>query len=261
MPALRFISLSPFGGRYLRISVASARFGSRQTSGSNVNLLNATPLIIGLSRTLHFPLSPFSVLNLRRLAVRDSEALIDRCSYASVYLVQAIKRLLASRHFRQFNISRVRPDSIRIDKAPPINILNAVRQVQRCENCIDMPISSKLHVWLAVLAAGAFAADKKPATHWVATWGASPSAPSSDTEMRRRKLEFDNQTVRLITHVSLGGQQFRLRLANFFGTKALAIGEVHLAIHSSGAGIQPDSDRPVTFSGKTAISVPPGAWS
>src|SRR5205823_4982635 len=85
-------------------------------------------------------------------------------------------------------------------------------------------------------------AKDKPDTHWVATWGASPSAPSADTEMRRRKLEFDNQTVRLITHITLGGEQFRLRLANYYGTKPLAIGEVHLALRGAGAKIQPGSD-------------------
>jgi lysophospholipase L1-like esterase len=109
-----------------------------------------------------------------------------------------------------------------------------------------------------LLAFAATAKDKPAATHWVATWATSPSAAGSDAEMRRRKMEFDNQTVRLITHISLGGERFRVRLANFYGAKALAIGEVHLALRGAGAKIQPGSDRPLTFSGNKAFTIPAG---
>ncbi len=76
------------------------------------------------------------------------------------------------------------------------------------------------------------------ATYWVAALGQVPPPAAADTEMRRRKMEFDNQTIRLITHISLGGQEVRIRLANYYGTKPIAIGEVHLALRSSGASIQ-----------------------
>jgi lysophospholipase L1-like esterase len=126
---------------------------------------------------------------------------------------------------------------------------------------VDMrvPAYPKLYACSILLLALAAAAKEKPAaTHWVATWAASPSAPGTDTEMRRRKMEFDNQTVRLITHISLGGERFRVRLANFYGAKAVAIGEVHLALRGDGPKIQPGSGRPLTFSGKTALTIPPG---
>src|ERR1039458_4965417 len=123
----------------------------------------------------------------------------------------------------------------------------------------DMPTSPKLYACAFALLTIAAAAKEKPAAmHWVATWAASPSAPGTDTEMRRRKMEFDNQTVRLIAHISLGGERFRVRLANFYGTKALAIGEVHLALRGTGPKIQPGSDRPLTFSGNKAIAIPAG---
>jgi len=104
------------------------------------------------------------------------------------------------------------------------------------------------------------AAKQKPdTTHWVATWATTPSAPSPDDQMRRRKMEFDNQTVRLITHISLGGERFRVRLSNYYGAKAAAIGEVHIALRGAGAKILPGTDRPLTFSGRPAVSIPPGA--
>ncbi len=49
-----------------------------------------------------------------------------------------------------------------------------------------------------------------------------------------------------------------MRLANFYGAKALAIGEVHLALRGAGAKIQPGSDRPLTFSGNKAFTIPAG---
>jgi len=120
--------------------------------------------------------------------------------------------------------------------------------------------SAALALFMLAPARLATAAKDNPATnHWVATWSVSPSAPSADTEMRRRKMEFDNQTVRLITHISLGGEHFRIRLSNFYGTKPVAIGEIHLALRAAGAKIQPASDRPLTFSGNKAVSIPPGA--
>jgi len=82
---------------------------------------------------------------------------------------------------------------------------------------------------LAPFPRAAAAKEKPEANHWVATWATTPSAPSPDDQMRRRKMEFDNQTVRLIAHISLGGERFRVRLSNYYGVKAVAIGEVHLA--------------------------------
>jgi lysophospholipase L1-like esterase len=112
---------------------------------------------------------------------------------------------------------------------------------------------------LAPLCHAAAPKDKPAANHWVATWATSPSPPQPDDQMRRRKLEFDNQTVRLIAHISLGGERFRVRLSNVYGTKALAIGEAHLALRGAGAKIVAGSDRPLTFGGRAAAGIPPGA--
>jgi lysophospholipase L1-like esterase len=96
--------------------------------------------------------------------------------------------------------------------------------------------------------------------HWVATWGASPSPASPDADqMRRRKMEFSDQTVREIVHITLGGEQFRVRLSNAFGAQALAISAAHLAIRDQGPAIAAGSDRALTFGGRPAVSIPPGA--
>jgi lysophospholipase L1-like esterase len=107
---------------------------------------------------------------------------------------------------------------------------------------------------------GAGAKPREKTYHWVATWAASPSPASPDAaQMRLRKMEFNHQTVREIVHITLGGEQFRVRLSNAFGAQALAIGAAHLAIRDKGAAIAAGSDRALTFGGRPAVSIPPGA--
>ncbi len=102
----------------------------------------------------------------------------------------------------------------------------------------------------------AFAAS----THWVATWGASPSPQMADEQqMTKAKLLYDNQTLREIVHTSIGGDTFRIRLSNAFGKTQVDIGSVHIAVRSKGADINPATDHPVTFSGRTAVSIPADA--
>lgn len=91
---------------------------------------------------------------------------------------------------------------------------------------------------------------------WVATWTASadrniyPTAPKSFPAAT---------TVRQIVHTSVGGNQLRLRLSNEFGTAPVTVGPVHVALSAGGAKILPNSDRTVTFGGKTSTTLYAGA--
>src|SRR5208283_3159048 len=68
-------------------------------------------------------------------------------------------------------------------------------------------------------------------------------------------------TVRQIFHLSLGGPAVRVHLSNAFGTEALHFTSVHVAraVSPSSAAIDVTSDRPLTFAGSVAVTVPPGA--
>jgi lysophospholipase L1-like esterase len=85
---------------------------------------------------------------------------------------------------------------------------------------------------------------------WVGTWAASPSSSNA-------ARQFNQETLREIVHASVGGAQVRVRLSNAFGAQPLMIGAAHVAIRTSGTSIA--QDRPLTFSGQTAFSIPPGA--
>jgi lysophospholipase L1-like esterase len=95
--------------------------------------------------------------------------------------------------------------------------------------------------------------------HWVGTWAASPSPQLTNDAMRKEKLDFDNQTIREIVHISLGGDALRVRLSNAYGKTAVEVGAAHIALHGKGSAIVPGSDHALTFSGQSAVSIPSDA--
>jgi lysophospholipase L1-like esterase len=90
---------------------------------------------------------------------------------------------------------------------------------------------------------------------WVATWTSAPVAPGTAPEPTRA---FENQTIRHIVHVSVGGNRVRVRLSNVFGTQPLVVGAAHVAVHAGGASIVPGTDRKLTFGGRRSITIPAG---
>jgi lysophospholipase L1-like esterase len=117
------------------------------------------------------------------------------------------------------------------------------------------------------------AATRAENSPWVATWGAAMvSVDSGDTP------DFSGKTLRQIVHASVGGEAVRVWFSNRFGTTPLHIGAAHVAITVNGpevpapshrdaaeyagpdqSGIQPGSDRTLTFNHLGSITIPPGA--
>jgi lysophospholipase L1-like esterase len=88
-------------------------------------------------------------------------------------------------------------------------------------------------------------------THWVGTWSTTP-APVEE-------LTLGNQTLRMMTHLSIGGRHLRVRLSNACGLRKLAIGLAHVALRSEDAGIVPQTDRTLTFNGSPSTTIAVGA--
>ena len=87
--------------------------------------------------------------------------------------------------------------------------------------------------------------------HWVGTWTTTP-APTEGHSL-------NDQTLRMIARISLGGRSLRVRLSNACGTRKLEIGAAQVAIRSEGAGIVPGSDRRLTFNGAPSTTIAVGA--
>jgi lysophospholipase L1-like esterase len=93
----------------------------------------------------------------------------------------------------------------------------------------------------------------------VASWGASQQVPETQNALPADDLR--DATVRQIFHLSLGGPALRVHLSNAFGTEALHFTSVHIArpLSPASPAVDPASDRPLTFDGQAAVTIPPGA--
>jgi lysophospholipase L1-like esterase len=87
--------------------------------------------------------------------------------------------------------------------------------------------------------------------HWVGTWATSP-APAEGV------AGFNNQTLRMMPRISLGGDTVRVRISNAYGTRPLTVGAVHVAVRDRGPNIVGGTDRVVTFGGSGAVTVAAG---
>jgi lysophospholipase L1-like esterase len=68
-----------------------------------------------------------------------------------------------------------------------------------------------------------------------------------------------DSTLRQVVHVSLGGKRLRVRFSNAFGTKSLTILSAHVAASAGGGAIKPGGGKPLTFGGRTSVTIPTGA--
>ncbi len=101
--------------------------------------------------------------------------------------------------------------------------------------------SSLAVLGLGLLAGGAAVA--RDADTWIATWEASPEPAHTPA------VTLNNQTVRQVVRVSLGGNRFRVRLSNEFGDAPLRIDAVHVALSAGDSSTQLGTDHALTFSG------------
>ncbi|MCO6009383.1 SGNH/GDSL hydrolase family protein [Actinoallomurus purpureus] len=86
---------------------------------------------------------------------------------------------------------------------------------------------------------------------WVGSWSAAPVTGTGSG--------FGDQTLREIAHISVGGDQVRIRLTNAFGTNGLVIDGATIGARADGAALVAGSERPVTFGGARKVVLPAGS--
>jgi lysophospholipase L1-like esterase len=104
------------------------------------------------------------------------------------------------------------------------------------------------------------------AKSWVSAWGGR--GPLSTTITTDHTFvdpvpDLSDRTLRVLAHLTAGGDEVRVRLSQRFSSFALDIAAAHVALRSSGSTILPETDRALTFDGAEAVTVPAGAdvWS
>ena len=113
--------------------------------------------------------------------------------------------------------------------------------------------------WLALAASTACAlacaeAGAASGERWTGTWAAAPQAAFPGPLER-----YDDRTLRLVVHASVGGSRVRVRLSNTYGPAPLRIAAARVGVRGQGADVVDGSDRALTFGGAPGVVIAPGA--
>jgi len=87
----------------------------------------------------------------------------------------------------------------------------------------------------------------------------APAPPSANRPPRPPVYGTADTTLREIVHISIGGPAVRVVFTNEFGTEPLTIGAAHIGVSQGGSTVNLVSAAGLTFSGRTAVTIPPGA--
>jgi len=107
---------------------------------------------------------------------------------------------------------------------------------------------------MALVAAGVTSAAAQPDSGQsgkrFATWGPSMTIGGPN---------FNNQTIRMVVHTSIGGNSLRVKLSNLRSTTPLSVGAVDIAEQGSLATAVPGTHHTVTYAHAKAFTIPTGA--
>src|SRR3954464_10421542 len=125
----------------------------------------------------------------------------------------------------------------------------------------------------SLLVASLQTATARDNEHWVVSWTGAVQGPypvGNPSAQPEQKFAFpepaagaQDQTFRLMVRPDIWGRQARIRLSNAFGKKPVTFDGVHVGLQWGSAALVRGTNRPVTFGGKSSITVAPGdsAWS
>lgn len=101
-------------------------------------------------------------------------------------------------------------------------------------------------------------ASRSQSGHFVGAWTASPSGPDSSGISQ---TGFADQTIRMMTRPSVGGNGVRIRLANTFGDDPVVFERATIGVRRSdgSAAVESGTLRELTFGGDVSVSIPSGA--
>ncbi|WP_100501726.1 SGNH/GDSL hydrolase family protein [Geodermatophilus chilensis] len=114
---------------------------------------------------------------------------------------------------------------------------------------------------------------------WVAAWTTAPQgvyplgypvgqpgplgevAPGTEVPLLEYAFpdeQAQDQTMRMVVHPGIGGDEWRVKLSNRFGTQPVTFGRATAALQQSGATVVPGTDHQLTFDGRSSVTLQPG---
>jgi lysophospholipase L1-like esterase len=118
---------------------------------------------------------------------------------------------------------------------------------------------SSVHRRAAALGAILLCLGAAPAGQWTTAWATAQQYYQADNS--QPKGVFEDVTLRQLVRTTIAGNRLRVRISNAFGTDALQLSGVNIALAVDPAcpKIRLGTNRPLTFSGSRSVTVPAGA--
>jgi len=121
---------------------------------------------------------------------------------------------------------------------------------------------------LALLIVSATIAIAQDGQKWVVSWTGSAQGPypvGNPSAQPDQRAAFPSpeqgardQTFRLVMRPDIWGGQARLRFTNVFGTRPVTLDGCFVGLQLGGPAIVKGTSRPVTFGGKTSVTIEAG---
>jgi lysophospholipase L1-like esterase len=95
-----------------------------------------------------------------------------------------------------------------------------------------------------------------PGANWVASW--HPAQQLVEPRNLPPAPGLAGSTLRQVVRLSIGGSGVRFHFSNVFGTGPVAMHAVHVALSAGGSTIRPETDRVLTFDGRSSVAIAAG---
>jgi len=95
-----------------------------------------------------------------------------------------------------------------------------------------------------------------PSANWVASW--APSQQLVEPRNLPPAPGLTGSTLRQVLRLSIGGRAVRFHFSNVFGASPVALNAAHVALSAGGSAIRPESDRALTFGGRSSVAIAAG---
>jgi lysophospholipase L1-like esterase len=134
-------------------------------------------------------------------------------------------------------------------------------------------LSGAIAFLLLLLQAAPVHAEDEPKWKWVVSWAGSVQGPypvGNPSAQPDMKLVFPSpesgardQSFRMVVKPEIWGRETRLRFSNALGTRPVKFADVFIGLHQGSSTVESGTNRPVTFKGRSSVTVAPGAsvWS
>ncbi|MCT8977069.1 SGNH/GDSL hydrolase family protein [Clostridium sp. CX1] len=118
----------------------------------------------------------------------------------------------------------------------------------------------KLPLWgtlVIILILSLFNIYSKLSTYWIGAWNGTA------VDLTFFRLGYKNQSLRTVVTSTFGGSKERIKISNEFGREPIHIGEASFALVNPQGILYKNSQRELTFNGKSTITIEKGAfvWS